>query len=189
MSPADARTWGVRWEFSVTRTRCVPSSCLGHGLVRTGGRSRGRHADFAGRTGSRSGRSAEPFGLFASTLSGGRLAGKMARRRAQARRRKGATGALRRRPRSLRVSGRAAISRHRRQRESPRRTRPPRRDQSRDQSCDPADERSGSIRRNRRLEFAARHLRQRRRRLRRLCDRQVRRLAPGRHLAATICGS
>ena len=145
--------------------------------------------DFAGHIGDRSADPPSRSGFSPRCCPRAALREKWLRRRAQARRRKGAAGALRRRPRPLRVSGRAAIARHRRQRAGPRGPRPPRRDQSRDQSCDPADERSGPVRRNRRLELAARHLRQWRRRLRRLRDRQVRRLAPGRHRRPTICGS
>ena len=56
----------------------------------------------------------------------------------------------------LRVSGRAAIPRHRRRRQAPRRPRPARRDQSRDQSRHQADERPRPIWPDRRLDFAAR---------------------------------
>ena len=105
--------------------------------------SRGRHADFL-RIGL-VGRSAEPFGLFASPVSGGGCARKMAGRPAQARRRAGATGAVRGdrercvSPAALRLL--AIVDK-----EGPRGTCPPRRDQSRHQPRDPADERSGPIR-------------------------------------------
>ena len=165
---------------SLARMACR-RACLRHGLVRTcrpdltAGTLDSPGAAEADREIRRAVRA------FRGRAVRGRLAGKMAGRRAQARRRKGATGALRRRPRALRVSGRPAISRHCGCRAGPRGPRPPRRDQSRDQSGDPADERSGPIRRNRRLEFAAGHLRPWRRRLRGLRDRKIRRLAPGRH--------
>ena len=139
---------------SLARAACN-RTCLGHGLSRTRGRSRGRHACSVRVAGSdRRIRRTVRACCFNSVLWV--LAGKMARRRAQARRRKSATGALRWRSRPLRVSGCPAISRHRGQREGPRGTCPARRDQSRDQSCDQADERSGAVWRARRLELSSR---------------------------------
>ena len=129
-------------------------------------------------------KSAEPFGLFASPLSEGGVRGKMAAASSASSTTKGCSWRF--------ATATANVARHRRpfnsspswtMRELARGTRPPRRDQSRDQSCDPADERSGPIRQNRRLELAARHLRPWRRRLRRLRHRKIRRAAPGRNLA------
>ncbi len=126
--------------------------------------------------------SAEPFGLFAQVLSDGGLRHKW-------------HGVQRRLddemvqlalcegdPDGCVSPGRTAISRHCRRRKGPRRPRPPRRDQSRDQPCHQADERSGPIWRDRRLGLAACRAHPRRRRLRRLCDRKIRCVAARRHL-------
>src|SRR6266404_3091521 len=88
-------------------------------------------------------KSAEPFGVFAF-----RLAGEMAGYPAQTRRGTGATGALRRGSGTLRIAGGASVSRHRGPCESPRGTRPARRNQPRDQSRNPPDERPGPVRRD-----------------------------------------
>ena len=74
-----------------------------------------------------------------------RIAGEMAGYPAQARRGAGATGALRRGSGTLRIAGGASVSRHRGQCEGPRGTRPPRRNQPRDQPCNPPDERPGPV--------------------------------------------
>ncbi len=131
--------------------RAVILAC-GHGLVRTGGDPPERWMRPAHRIWSKS---AEPFGLFASHLSGGGLLAKW-------------QGVQRRLddemvqlalcegdPDALRLASRAAISRHRRHRQGPRRPRPPRRDQPRHQPRDPADGRPRTIWRDRRVEFAA----------------------------------
>src|SRR6202021_434587 len=127
-------------------------------------------------------KSAEPFGMFVSKVSAGALREKWLGGERKLDDERGTIGALRRRPRALRVTGRIATSRYRGQRKSPGRTCPPRRDQPRDQPGDQADDRYGSIWPDRRVEFAARHLHHRRRGLRRLCDRQVGGAASGRHV-------
>jgi hypothetical protein len=112
--PSDARTWGVRWEPSAARTRCVllrsraalpcfckQQFCVPPNWIRPDRWSRrwpAGGAVWACR---------QPAILR-------KLARKITWRCAQARRRKGAARALRRRPRALRIRSGVAISHHRR---------------------------------------------------------------------------
>ncbi len=96
----------------------------------------------------------------------------MERRRGRYPRRKRNSGALPRQQRTL-PGGGAKLPRHRRARPRAYRPRPHRRDQPRDQSGDPADERSRAVGRARPLERAARNIRHRPRRLRGLRHRQI----------------